>query len=125
MVNKKLLHEVVMNFIPTKKGISATQMEVKFKGPKPELGKSINGGSKIKENNTEIEKSQSLKKNNTETISTASGGNTTSSKQTESLKKHNTESTTSGGNTTSNKHNNTKPTESTTSGGNTTSSKQT
>ena len=90
MVNKKLLHEVVMNFIPTKKGISATQMEVKFKGPKPELGKSINGGSKIKEYNTEIEKSQSLKKHNTETINTTSGGNTTGSKQMESLQKYNT-----------------------------------
>ena len=111
MVNKKLLHEVVMNFIPTKKGITPTQLEVKFKGPKPELGKSINGGSKIKETTNQSEKTELIKKSLNkyselsisggnvtvvkqnitkpdQPLDIVSGGNKTEVKQTESMKKY-------------------------------------
>ena len=130
MVNNKLLHEVVMNFIPTKKGITSNQLEVKFKGPLPQLGKPINGGSKIKENNNEIVKVESLKKHNNEEILTNLGGKTPYKKQNESFKKNNNKPTESlqtsiGGNTiqkqaNSFKKNNTKSTEivQTQSGGN-------
>jgi hypothetical protein len=92
MVNNKLLHEVVMNFIPTKKGIVSKQIEAKFKGPKPELGKSIHGGSKIKDSNTE--KTESIKITNlvkaTETVIPLGGSSKLEKQKTESMKKTST-----------------------------------